>query len=149
MRINLETIGEGKYAKRIVIGTLTETQLAAINIQKVREDLPTIVGEILFIGRHIYESRVERDGYTIEDVLDQISSGMDPSSTVVHQGHMTGLKNLAARQDRYGNSVNDVVIFECSRFHPNPELYGVIPEGDRTKPAKIGKGHLGSGGPTS
>jgi len=134
MRINLERIRDGEYPKRIVIGTLTPTQLAAINAHKLKQDLPPIIEEIIFIGRHIYESRIEQDGYTIEDVLDQIYSGMESDSAIVEEGLMTGMRNPTKRADRYGNQVNDVVVFECSRFHPHPELYGAIPKGDMIKP---------------
>lgn len=134
MRLSLEKIRDGKHPGRIVIGTLSQEQLTAINAQKVEQELPQIIEEIFFVGRHIYESRIEQDGYTIEDVLDQIFSGMEPHSTVVEEGWMTGMKNPTKRPDRYGNQVNDVVVFECSRFHPNPELYGVIPKGDTIKP---------------
>jgi hypothetical protein len=138
MRVNLEKIRDGKHPPRIIVGTLTQAQLNAINAQKLEESLPIIVEEILFIGRHIYESRVMEDLYTIEDVLDQIYSGMEPDSTVVKEGWMTGMKNPKKRLDRYGNQVNDVVVFQCYSYHPNPELYGVIPKGDTNKP-KAGK----------
>lgn len=145
MRINFERIGAGEHAKRIVVGTLTQAQLAAINKHKREQNLPPILEELFFIGRHIYKSRIEADGCTIEDVLDQIYSGMEPHSTIVAEGSMTGMRNPTKRADRYGNQVNDVVVFECSRFHPRPELYGAIPKGDRIKP-KMKKATLDSDG---
>lgn len=136
MRINLERIRDGRHPKRIVIGTLTQAQLAAVNARKLEQELPPIIEEVVFIGRHIYKSRVEKDGYSIEDVLDQIYSGMESDSTVVKNGSMTGMRNPTKRTDRYGNQINDVVVFECLRFHPQPELYGVIPKGDAIRPTR-------------
>ena len=114
MRINLEEIQEGWHPKKILIGTLTQEQLAAINALKLRHELPLITEEITFVGRHIYENRVLQNSYTIEDVLDQIYSGMQPSSTIVEEGWMVGLRNPTKRADRYGKQVNDTVIFKCS-----------------------------------
>jgi hypothetical protein len=136
MRLNLERIRDGKEVKTIVIGTLTPEQLEAINAHKLEQELPLIINEITFVGRHIYQSRVEENGYTIEDVLDQIYSGMDPSSVVDADGWQTGLKNPVKRTDRYGKQVNDLVTFLCSSKDSCPELWGVIPKGDRRYKAK-------------
>jgi hypothetical protein len=92
---------------------------------------------VVFLGRHIYESRILRDGYTIDDVIDQIVSGMDPAAVVLHTPTMTAMENPISRADRYGNSkVYDRIIFECSARHPSLELYSVIPRGDRIKPKR-------------
>jgi len=130
MRTNLEKIRDGNHPSRIAVGTLNQNHLEAINAQKLEEELPTITDEIFFIGRHIYESRLDGNGYTIEDVLDQIYSGMDENSIVVKEGIMTGMRNPTKRLDRYGKYVNDVVVFQCTGFNSNPQLYGVIPKGD-------------------
>jgi hypothetical protein len=46
------------------------------------------------------------------------------------------LQNPVSRVDRLGNTINDRAVFECMRKHPQPELYSVIPKGDRIKPGK-------------
>ncbi|MGO9127961.1 MAG: hypothetical protein ACLP6G_24110 [Terriglobales bacterium] len=76
-----------------------------------------------------------RDGYTIEDVIQQITSAMDEKAVVQVSSKMTLLKNETAREDGYGNWVTDKAIFECTSRHPRPELFSVIPAGDKTRPA--------------
>ena len=89
------------------------------------------------MGRHVYISRVQKDGYTIEDVIDQILSAMDEISIIIAGPKMTAMQNQTLRSDRYGNMVRDMVVFECTTRHPRPELFSVIPKGDTNKP----KGH--------
>ncbi len=130
MRINLEKIREGKKPKLISIGTLTPEQLAGINEILATEQLPLISAEVVFIGRHIYQSRIVNDGYTIEDVLDQIFSAMEPTSVIVQTLRARAMENPQARLDRYGKWVHDRAVFECYAKHPRPELYSVVPKGD-------------------
>ena len=79
MRANFERIARGDKPPGIVIGTLTVEQLDAFNGMRAAHQppLPPVTAEVLFYGRHLYRSRVVRDGYTVEDVLDQIASAMD------------------------------------------------------------------------
>ena len=136
MRTNLEKIRDGEKVKAITIGELTEKQLEDINSNRAVDQLPPIVAEVVFVGGHIYKSRVVRDGYTVEDVLDQISSAMDCASVAIKTLKMTEIENPNPRADQYGNLVKDRAVFECSARHPRPELYGVIPKGDKIKPLK-------------
>jgi hypothetical protein len=136
LRANLEQIMNGRAVHAIAIGTLSEEQLATINAVRAAQDLAPIVREVLFVGGHIYKRRVVADGYTIEDVLDQISSAMQPSSIVMESPYMTAMENPNPRADRYGNRVTDRAVFECSTRHPRPELFSVTPKRDKIKPAK-------------
>ena len=95
----------------------------------------------MFVGKHIYQSRVLRDGYTIDDVIEQISSALLPDSVVFANKVMTGLQNPRLRADAYGNQVKDLAVFECTTRYPRPELFSVMPKGDRIRPQKQ-KGHL-------
>ena len=88
------------------------------------------------MGQHIYNSRIVGDGYTIEDVPDQIASAMAADAVVLDTSPMTGLESPAPRTDRYGNQVRDRLVLECTARHPRPELFSVIPKGDRNKPKK-------------
>ena len=117
----------------MAIGTLTDAQLATINARRNEEGLKPIVPEVLFVGWHVYRSRVLRDGYSIADVIDQIESAMTGEAVVEYQ---TWIENPVLRADRYGNLVKDRAILECSVRHPRPELFSVIPKGDRIKPQK-------------
>lgn len=134
LRVNLQKLSVGKKPPPVVIGQLTEEQLTKINAQRSAEGLPEITGEVVFVGKHIYESRVLRDGYSIDDVIDQITSGMDANAVVVELEVMTAIENKTPRADRYGNMVTDKIVFECMGKYPRPELYSVIPKGDTNKP---------------
>jgi hypothetical protein len=134
IRHNLEELRDGHKVKLVTIGTLTDKQLEDINANRARQELEPIINEVVFIGHHLYKSRVINDGYTIDDVLDQISGAMEECSEVVKSLKMTGIENPNPRADRYGNRVIDRAVFECSARHPRPELFSVIPKGDAIKP---------------
>jgi hypothetical protein len=141
IRENLEAIERGGKVKPVAIGTLTPEQLAAINASRavLRFPQPPVIAEILFLGRHLYNSRIAQDGYTIEDVLDQITAAVDAASTFLPTQKATVIQNHGGRLDRYGNRVQDQAIFECTARHPRPELLSVIPKGDvppKTVPPK-------------
>jgi hypothetical protein len=136
MRTNFERIARGDKPSGVIIGTLTAEQLDALNRTRAAHQppLPPVVSEVLFYGLHLYRSRVVRDGYTVEDVLDQIASAMDAASVLVPNPHMTVLHNPQGRIDRYGNTVRDLAVLECTAHHPRPELFSVMPKGDKNKP---------------
>jgi hypothetical protein len=60
---------------------------------------------------------------------------MDEAAVVQVSSKMTLMKNHTAREDGYGNQVVDKAVFECTSRHPRPELFSVIPSGDKTRPA--------------
>jgi hypothetical protein len=136
IRQNLEQLAKGERPKTITVGNLTPNQLVAINEYRERCELPLISGEIFFIGKHVYESRIVGDSYTIDDVLDQISSAFDPTARVINSQKMTAIKNPVKRADRYRNWVNDEAVLECWRHNPRSQLFSVVPRGDRIKPKK-------------
>jgi hypothetical protein len=138
IRANLEIIQSGRKARAVVIGVLTQVQLEAINDHRRfhNPDLPLVGAVVIFIGGHVYRSRVERDGYSIEDVVDQIVSAMSEASCLVGNLPMQAIENPVGRPDRYGNMIQDRAVFECMSRHPRPELYSVIPKGDHNKPEK-------------
>jgi hypothetical protein len=135
---NLEAIQSGRKAKAVAIGTLTDVQLEAINRHRLAHNasLPLIVAEVVFIGAHVYRSRIERDGYTIDDVVEQIISAMSAASALVGNLPLQAIENPTPRADRLGNTIHDRAVFECMSRHPRPELYSVIPKGDHIKPEK-------------
>jgi hypothetical protein len=135
IRANLESLAAGIRVRPVAIGSLTEAQLADINKEKEASGYPPIVAEVLFLGRHIHEGRILRDGYTIDDVIDQIASGMDESSQhLCNPGGMTAIQNPVRREDCYGNKVQDRIILECSSRDPRAEVFTVVPKGDANKP---------------
>ncbi len=136
IRTNLGRIRNKNKVHIVPIGTLTVAQLTTINAGRLTQGLSPIAEEVVFVGGHIYKSRIIGDGYTIEDVIDQISSAMDCTAIVLDGAHMTTTENPNPRPDRYGNLVRDRAVFECSTRHPLPELFSVIPKGDNIKPTK-------------
>jgi hypothetical protein len=138
IRANLEAIQNGHKVKPVAIGMLTDVQLEAINRHRLGHNrtLPPIVAEVIFIGSHIYQSRVIRDGYSIEEVIDQIVSAMDATSELVGSLPMQAIENPTPRIDRYGNQIRDRAVFECMSRHPRPELFSVMPKGDKIRPPK-------------
>jgi hypothetical protein len=117
-----------------VIGHLTDEQLATLNAERAQRNFPAMNAAVVFIGSHIYKSRVERDGYTFDDVIQQIRTGMDEKSKFHANPKMNALVSSEERDDGYGNRVIDNAVFECTVRFPRPELYSVIPKGDKIKP---------------
>ena len=143
IRANLEQF-QPRVKARVrgaAIGALTDVQLDAINHNRQAKGLPLISGEVLFIGWHVYKSRILRDGYRIVDVVDRIESAMSSGSVVLGPKHMTAIENPTARADAYGNMVRDRAILECTTHHPRPELFSVVPKGDTIKPQQKERGY--------
>ena len=138
IRASLEAIQNGHKVKPVAIGELTNLQLEAINRHRIsrNQSLPPIVAEVIFIGSHIDQSRVVRDGYSIADGIDQIVCAMSAESEIVGNLPMQTIENPEPRADRYGNQIHDRAVFECMSRHPRPELFTVVPKGDRIKPPK-------------
>ena len=91
----------------------------------------------MFLGSYICNSRIVGDGYTIDDVIEQIASGMDAAAVDSKRTRMAFMDNPVPWVDRYGNkAIRDRVVFECSGRYPRPALYPVMPKGDTIKPKK-------------
>lgn len=134
IRGNLNQLSIGQNPRWIVAGSLTNDQFMAVNQERIRLELPPVeTNEILFMGRHLYNSR-SKDGYTIDDIVDQIESAMSAGSIVELTIKMTAMTNPIKRADRYGNLVNDKAIFEATAKKPRMELFSVMPKGDKIKP---------------
>lgn len=134
IRENLEACAQGKQPRLVTVGQLSQAQLAAINAEREEEDLPPIDDQVVFRGKHMYKSRCKEQGYTIDDVIQQITSAMHESSVAKVTTKMTTIQRLEPRKDAYGNEVCDQAVFECTTKHPHPELFSVIPRGDTNRP---------------
>ncbi|MGX5723308.1 hypothetical protein [Shinella zoogloeoides] len=133
---NLLRLSLGERAPMIAIGHFTEVQFAELNVQRAAVGLHLLEdNEILFIGRHLYESR-SRDGYTRDDMIEQILSAVSPTSVSFTSEIVTFTQNPNPRSDGYGNMVNDRAVFEMTKKKPKAELYSVMPKGDQNKPPK-------------
>ncbi|UZE29322.1 hypothetical protein [Pseudomonas asplenii] len=137
IRANLNEIAAGGRVGAVAIGVLTDVQLEAINRQKESQGLPQLEDpEIVFLGKHAYQSRVVRDGYTIDDMVAQIGAALAETAIAVASAKMTAIKSTHLRQDGYGNEVMDEAIFELTARKPKAELYSIVPKGDRIKPKR-------------
>jgi hypothetical protein len=136
IRANLAEVSRKGKPRVVAIGVLTDEQLRAINEHRQRRNFAPIEAVIVFSGKHIYKSRIEGDGYSVDDVIKQISSAMSSLSRLRISPKMTAIENPAARDDGYGNRVNDQAVLECTAKFPRAELYSVIPRGDRNRPGK-------------
>ena len=131
IRANLKQIASGKKARAVVIGCLSEEQLQALNKERRKRGLPEVKsGEVVFLGGHIHRRRIEEDGYTIEDVIVQITTAMGGTRCK----SATAIESADLRDDGYGNKVRDRAVFECTSRYPRLALFSVIPGGDTNKP---------------
>jgi hypothetical protein len=130
IRGNIAVIKRGKKPRPVIIGCLTDGQLKQINDFRRHHGFPEIVKEILFVGTHLYKSRVEGDGYTVEEILSQIESALSTESRLIPSLKMTVIENPNLRCDGTSSRVKDQAVLECTGRHPHPELYSVIPKGD-------------------
>lgn len=137
IRASLEMLDRGERPLVITIGHLTEEQHLAINAWRQKHGLPGLESpEIVMLGRHLHKSRILVDGYLIDDVLDQIESGLSVDSQVIITNKMTALRIPTSRPDRYGNWVRDEAVLELTARRPKAELFSVIPKGDTNSPRK-------------
>jgi hypothetical protein len=136
IRQNLERIEAGEKPPFVAVGRLTDKQHASLNAYLQSLSRPLLENpEIVYMGRHHYESR-RKDGYTTDDMIVQIRSALDTNSVVPTDSisKMSSLRNPNPRADGYGNKVNDQAVFELTHKKPRAELYSVIPKGDKIKP---------------
>ncbi len=137
IRSNLELAAKWFAAERTArkkqplarIGELSETQLTTINEQRLEEELPPVIAEVLFDGRHMYESRCLEDGYTIDEVVEMTLIAFRDESTVA-PGWSTVLVSATTRVNKTGFTIRDEAIFECHGKLPHPELLSIVPRGD-------------------
>jgi hypothetical protein len=138
IRGNISVIKRGKKPCAVVVGFLTDTQMEAINTYRRTRNWEPIERDVVFVGTHIYESRVLRDGYTEDDLIAQIESAFSATCRYIPTQKMTVLQNPTQRESGYGCLVKDELTLECSSRFPRSELYSVVPRGDRNhKPHKL------------
>jgi hypothetical protein len=136
IRGHLERLAKGERVPMIVVGFFTEVQFAAINASRAAMDLHLLEqNEILFMGRHLHASR-SKDGYHVEDIVMQIVSALCAEALAHLNSFVSYTQNPTARDDGYGNQVNDRAVFEMTARKPRAELYSVIPKGDSIKPGE-------------
>jgi hypothetical protein len=133
IRKNLLDAQSGRRPRLDRIGFFTREQLAAINAAREAKGFAALDLYIVFRGKHLYDSRCIADGYSIEEVLEQVQSAFSEGAVVMFTPPSSILRNPIKRVDRNGCLVNDEAVFECTSQHPYAELYSVIPRGDGKK----------------
>jgi hypothetical protein len=135
IRRNLVQIQSGERPRLEKIGFFTPDQLTHINESRIANGFQPLLAEVVFHGAHLYRSRCIKNGYSINQVLDQIESAFSTTSVVNFSPPSSVMHNLNKRKDHNGKLVNDEAVFECTARYPYAELYSVIPKGDgRPKP---------------
>lgn len=112
------------------IGFFSAEQLTQINKSRSSSGFPALLPEIVFHGVHLYKNRCVRDGYMIDQVIEQIQSAFSDASVVNFSPPSSILRNPIGRIDHCGMMVNDEAVFECTARYPYADLYSVIPKGD-------------------
>ena len=74
IRGNIAVIKRGQKPRPVIVGRLTESQVEAVNSERARKALVRLSGELFFIGSHVYESRIVKDGYSEEDLITMIKT---------------------------------------------------------------------------
>jgi hypothetical protein len=134
LRRQLELIADGERVPLIEIGQLTFQQHQHVREIRASLELPDVESPaIVYIGHHHFASR-RAQGYTISDMVKQISACTDADAQVMLFRRMTMMRACSLRADGYGNWVRDDGIFELTRRKPRIELFSVIPRGDRVSP---------------
>lgn len=149
IRSNLEEYARtGIRPKVVAIAFFTQKQLEEINVVRRRRNWEPIEAEIVFSGKHHYDSR-RAQGYTIDDMVAQAMNGLSEYSVFVPTTKMTVIRNEKPREDGYGNKVKDEASFECSNKFPRAEFLSVIPRGDRNRPVRQKERGCGCAAPKS
>ncbi len=133
IRKNLLEAQSGRRPRLDRIGFFTSDQLATINAARKAKGFSELDPYIVFRGKHLYDSRCAADGYSIDDVLEQIQSAFSEGSEVLFTPPSSIIRNPRKRIDRNGRLVNDEAVFECTGQYPYAELNSVIPRGDGKK----------------
>jgi hypothetical protein len=138
IRGNIAVIKRGQKPRPVVIGYLTDKQLEDVNAFRRSRGWEPMDQDVVFVGTHVYGSRVVQDGYSEDDLIAQIESGFSTSRKYIPTKKMTVLQNPAPRQSGYGCVVKDELTLECSSKFPRSELFSVVPRGDiNHKPNKL------------
>ncbi|PRG17972.1 hypothetical protein [Burkholderia multivorans] len=131
----LEALARGDRPRPIDIGNLTPEQFEAINKARAQLNMPEFSSpDVYYRGTHHYNSRVTEQvpPYSIDDMLQQIDSGMSAQSRVVMGGRSPVLENPTPRVNESGVPVRDQAVLNYGRGG-QPELFSVVPKGDGRK----------------
>lgn len=131
----LELAAANRWSPYQNIGFFTPDQLADMNAMRQKIGQPPLEATIVCNGKHLYDSRCTKDGYSIDEVVEQVEIAFNRASEASNQGWSTVLRSTSDRFNEEGNAIRDELVFECSAKHPNASLFSVIPRGDGRGPS--------------
>jgi hypothetical protein len=112
VRRNLIDAKSGTKPGLVRIGVFTLEQLTIINEARRERNFQPIDQVIVFLGKHLYESRCLPDGYTMEDVLDKVASALSEFSIAGHTRSAT-LSNPNERLDILRRNYYSTLCLRC------------------------------------
>lgn len=131
----LEMQAKGLHCRHQKVGTLSPEQLTAINEMRGAEGHPPLSAVIVCNGKHLYDSRCIKDGYSIDDVIAQIEIAFNLAKHVAKDSWATVIRSDQQPPDEQGHRITYEVVFECTSAHPNASIFSVIPRGDGKGPS--------------
>lgn len=134
IRKALELASANRWCPHQKIGLFTPEQLAAINALREKARRPALKPTIVCNGKHLYDSRCVKDGYSIDEVIEQTEIAFRCATEAANDGWATVLRSTADRYNEEGHAIRDELVFECSTQHPSASLFSVIPRGDGRGP---------------
>ena len=85
-------------------------------------------------GKHLFNSRCTKDGYSIDEVLLQTERAIELVIHASSRGWGTALSSDPQPPDENGHSIIYEIVFECHGKYPRAALFSVIPYGDGKGP---------------
>lgn len=140
IRRSMEMAATGQRSRYQKVGVLTPDQLTAINEVRTSEGHPALEAVIVCNGKHLYDSRCVKDGYSIDEVIAQIDTAFRlVKNDCGRRGWATVLRSDEQPANEGGYRITYEIVFECTSTHPNAGIFSVIPRGDGKGPSTKAK----------
>lgn len=82
IRKSLELVASGQWSPYEKVGKFTANQLEAFNAIREKEGRKPIEEVIVCNGKHLYASRCIKDGYSIDEVMEQVALAFELATQV-------------------------------------------------------------------
>lgn len=115
----LKSVSKGEKPKAEVIADLTEKQFKDLNALRRQNGYPPFKSpEVLYNGTHHFNSRQNKDGATIEEMLAQIEGSLADTAIAKPHPRAPYLEGQTQRIDQWGSSVKDRAVLEGGGDRP-------------------------------
>jgi hypothetical protein len=135
IRRSLERVANGQIPWVEKIGILTEDQLNALNKLREADGYQLLSAVVVCNGKHLYDSRCVKDGYSIDEVLALVEAAFDLVRHASRDRWGTILVSDEQPPNDQGHRITYEMVFECTSKYPKPSLFSVIPRNDGRGPA--------------